>query len=372
MPMFQMSPLAWALLVIAGVILVGLLAMTYLGIVLAWGDQKTQGLSYYGLSPAERERFAQSLKLHARLLHPFLRLLNRWTGFSMEKATFTWEGVAGPKGGCSPESFARAAAYVPRPEDVFVVTQMKCGTTWMQHVVYQIVHRGAGDLVETGRALYAVSPWLESTKSVSVEEAPVVGTARPTRVIKTHFPADRCPFDDRARYVYVARHPVSCFASCVDFLNGNLGVFTPDLPEIEAWFCSNELMWWGTWPTHVSGWWKRARDSDAVLFVTFEDMKRDLSAVVVRVADFLGVPPLDPAEMAAVVEKCGFSYMQRHSIAFEMHPPHLLSVDGKLFARGTLDRHADVERERSARILAWSAAELERTGDALASLYPAE
>lgn len=369
--MIGSSPLTLIVLAVVGVVVLSIGGMLYMSVVLAWGDQRTKGLSYYGLRPSEREQFGRRLRLHARLLHPFLVFLNRVTDFTMEKATFSWEGLAGPKGGCSPESFAEAAAYVPQPEDVFVVTQMKCGTTWMQHVVYQVVHRGAGDLVEKGTALYAVSPWLESTKSVAAKDAPVVGTARPTRLIKTHLPADRCPFDERARYVYVARHPVSCFASCVDFLAGGLGVFTPDLDEIEAWFCSDELMWWGPWPAHVAGWWGRAQESEAVLFVTFEEMKQDLAAVVARVAAFLGVEALDPAEMAAVVEKCGFEYMQRHSIAFEMHPPHLLSVDGQLFARGTANRHEDVERERSERILAWAAAELSGDEDGLRSLYPA-
>ena len=368
--MIGSSPLSWMILAVVGVVVIGVGGMLYMSVVLAWGDQRTKGLSYYGLGPSEREQFGRRLKLHARLLHPFLVLLDRVTDFTMEKATFSWEGLAGPKGGCSPDSFAGAAAYVPRPEDVFVVTQMKCGTTWMQHVVYQVVHRGRGDLVETGTALYAVSPWLESTKSVGIQDAPVVGTARPTRLIKTHFPADRCPFDENARYVYVARHPVSCFASCVDFLAGNLGVFTPDLDEIEAWFRSDELMWWGPWPAHVAGWWKRAQESEAVLFVTFEEMKSDLPGVVTKVAAFLGVDPLSREEMDEVVEKCGFKYMQRHAVAFEMHPPHLLSVDGQLFARGTANRHEDVERDRSDRILSWASSALAEADETLRSIYP--
>lgn len=39
---------------------------------------------------------------------------------------------------------------------------MKCGTTWMQHIVYEVVGRGRGDLVATGTTLYSQSCWLEA------------------------------------------------------------------------------------------------------------------------------------------------------------------------------------------------------------------
>ena len=205
-----------------------------------------------------------------------------------------------------------------------------------------------------------------------ISEAPVVGSARASRIIKTHFPADALPFDERARYIYVARHPVSCFASCVDFLRGNLGVFMPGLATVEAWYTSPDLMWWGPWTRHVEGWWAKAQEHPNVLFVTFEEMKADLAGVVARVADHLGVDPLSDEETAAVVEKCGFAYMRDHSIAFEMHPPHLLSVDGELFASGTANRHEDVPAEVRDRISAWVTKEMEGGSFPLSEIYPAD
>ncbi len=244
-------------------------SFVYLMCVLAWGDRRTNGLGYYGLPAAERVRFRRTLRVHALLLFPLIRLLGLFTRLRFENATFVVEGVAGPKGTCTPESFARALRYEARSEDVFVVTQMKCGTTWMQHVVYEVLHRGAGDLAETGTALYALCPWLEAVKSVPVDEAPLIGSERPSRVIKTHLPAHACPRGDRARFVYVARHPVSCFASCVDFIATNAGAMAPSLDALEEWFAGEDTMWWGTWPAHVTGWWERAETHAGVLFVTF-------------------------------------------------------------------------------------------------------
>jgi len=344
--------------------------IVYLSVVLSWEDQRTRGLAYYGLDPAGRERFKRQLRLHARVLYPVLRLIGRTSKFTFEKASFRHRGIAGPRGTCGEDSFAKADAYEAKPEDIFVVTQMKCGTTWMQNVVYEVLERGAGDIVESGHTLYATSPWLEARKSVPIEDAPLVGSERPSRIIKTHLPARLCPWSEAAKYVYVARHPVSCFASCVDFVATNIGTLAPPLPVVEAWFRSPDLMWWGTWPDHVKAWWRRSRESDNVLFVHFEEMKTDLARVVRRVAEFTGVASLSDDEVSRIVEKCSFAWMQRHSDAFEMNPPHLLQTDARLFVRGTADRHRDVPDAVRTRIAAWVANEMRDSDYPLAQKYP--
>lgn len=365
-----MGLLGWALAFAGAGILFLVLQSVYLAAVLRWEDEQTVGLRYYGRPPEGRRRFKRALQRHARGLAPILRLNAGAARFDFRKVSFQFRGVAGPLGTCSPESFAAGADYRPRPGDIFVATQMKCGTTWMQQIVYEVLHRGAGKLVESGATMYAVSPWLEGRKSVPLADAPVLGGERRGRIIKTHFPADLCPADPDARYIYVARHPVSCLASCIDFVRTNVGRLAPDLEAFEAWYCSSELMWWGPWPGHVAGWWDRAARDGNVLFLYFEDMKRDLPATVRRVAAFLGVSPLSDGELARVVEKCGFAYMQRHQEAFEMHPPHLLQANAELFVRGSADRHLDVPEAVGQRILGWCARELAGRAFPAADRYP--
>ncbi len=342
----------------------------YLAVVLKWEDEQPRGLGYYGRPPEGRARFKRALRLHALLLAPVLWLNAKLTRLDFRKARVVHQGTAFPTGSCTPESCERATSYAPRPEDVFVVTQMKCGTTWMQHVVYEVLHRGNGNLVASGTAMYAVAPWLEGQRSVPEDRAPLHGAERPSRIIKTHLPAHLCPRSPAARYIYVARHPVSCFASCVDFVATNVGVMAPDLAAHESWFRSPELMWWGTWPDHVKGWWDRSRQDPNVLLVRFEAMKRDLAAVVRQVAAFLAVAPLSDAETANVVEKCGFAYMQQHQDNFEMHPPHILQTNAALFVRGSADRHLDVPADARERIRAWAAAEMSQSTFPLAEAWP--
>lgn len=355
--------------ILVGVVALYIVMGIYLATVLKWEDDQTVGANYYGKSLAQRERFKRVLARHASLLSPMLWLNGRLTTLDFRRARITYKGVSGPAGSCSVDTFQRAESYQPRPEDIFVVTQMKCGTTWMQQVVYEILHRGRGNLVDTGAAMYALSPWLEGRKSVRIEDAPLVGSERPSRIIKTHLPVALCPYDPAARFIYVARHPASCFASCVDFVQTNVGTMSPDMRAFEEWFCSKDLMWWGTWTDHVLGWWRWSSEQKNVLFIYFEDMKKDLPGIVQVVAGFLGMNLTDE-EIASVVEKSSFRYMQDHQTSFEMQPPHILQSRAKLFVSGSADRHKDVPNEVRLRISSWAARELSGTGFPLSQKYP--
>src|SRR6185503_14600620 len=165
------------LAVIGALVLLFVVAGFYFASVLRWADDQTVGLNYYGLPAAGRDAFKRRLAFHARMLRPMLWLTTR-TPLNFRNARIQYKGIAAPSDSCRADGFARAEAYVPQPEDVFVVTQMKCGTTWMQHVVFQVVHRGQGNLVETGRAMYAISPWIEGRKSVPIGESKPIGTVR--------------------------------------------------------------------------------------------------------------------------------------------------------------------------------------------------
>ncbi len=323
--------------------------LVYLAWYFQWETQHTTGLSYYGLPLAGRRALKRRIKWFSGPVRPLVRLLAAATRGRSTMPAFEHEGVAGPTKVSSAEVFERARRYAPRPEDVFVATQMRCGTTWMQQVVYEIVTRGRGDFDGHDGHLYAISPWIDAVNSVPVQDAPLVGD-RPTRIIKTHLPTALCPYSPDARYIYVARHPVSCFASILDFNRSMIGPLLPPVDTMVDWFCS-ERMYWGSWPRHVDGWWRWAQQHDNVLFVHFEDMKRDFAAVRNRVAEFLGCP-LTADEQRRVDERCSFRYMQDHEESFEMAPPTMFSVaGGRFMARGTAARHDDVSPAVRDRIL---------------------
>jgi Sulfotransferase domain len=322
----------------------------YLVWYLQWERRNTGGMAYYGRPLAERRALKERIRWYSLPAKPLVKLLAMGNRRQATMPAFEFEGVYGPPKISSPEVFERAKNYQTQPEDVFVATQMRCGTTWMQQLVYEIVNRGKGDLSDKGHGhLYAICPWIDAVNSVSLEDAPLVGERR-TRIIKTHLPARLCPYSEHAKYIYVTRHPVSCFASIVDYNRTLLGPLMPNVDKMADWFCSHR-MYWLPWPEHVAGWWQLAQSRGNVLFIHYEEMTKNFGAVLHRMAEFLGYQ-LTGAEVELISEKCSFQYMKENEELFEMAPPNMFSViNGQFFASGKTNRHQDVTPTVRERIL---------------------
>jgi hypothetical protein len=83
------------------------------------------------------------------------------------------------------EGFDSGQRYRAQQGDVFVATYPKCGTTWMQYVVYLLVH-GAEPL-PVGSNFNDAFPHLEEVGEHQVRALPE------PRLIKTHLPLERTP-----------------------------------------------------------------------------------------------------------------------------------------------------------------------------------
>ena len=357
----------WALLfVICLIVLGGLYFKWYLG----WELRNRRGMNYYGRTFRERQAFKKKIKRQALLLRPVISVeswLRRATSNRLIPS-IVYDGVYGPSFSCSRESFRKASAYSPTEKDIFVVTQMRSGTTWMQQVVFQVLTRGNGQYDDGRyRHLYAISPWLEGLDSVALEDAPGIGPGA-SRIIKTHMPARLCPDSERARYVYVMRHPVSCFASIMDYFELTAGPFAPPISDALAWYLSDR-MWWLPWPDHVSGWWDRSRQKENVLFIQFEQMKENPRAIIQMVARFLG-QKLNADEIQRAEAHSSFQYMKEKESYFEMIPPNMFSVSGTYLKSGKLDRHKRVDPQIRRDISLFCGQALEAGPFPLKAYYP--
>ncbi|XP_077862379.1 sulfotransferase 1C1-like [Saccoglossus kowalevskii] len=65
----------------------------------------------------------------------------------------------------------------------------------------------------------------------------------------------------------------------------------------------------GEWPAHVLHWWKK-RDENNVLFLKYEDMKKDLVGTVRMVCKFLG-KSLTDEQINYVAQQCTFDAMKK-------------------------------------------------------------
>jgi hypothetical protein len=217
--------------------------------------------------------------------------------------------------------------------------------------------------------LYAVSPWIDAVNSVSLANAPVVGT-RPTRIIKTHLPASLCPYSADAKYIYVARHPVSCFASIIDFNRSMVrSAASADWTRWPTGYCSDK-MYWSPWPSHVEGWWRWSQERGNVLFVHFETMKRDPGGVIDQVAAFLGVALTADGKVASRCAQPVLVHEGPRGVLRDGAADDVLAAGGEFMASGKEKRHEDVTPAVRNRILGYCARRAEGASYPVSRWYP--
>jgi len=238
------------------------------------------------------------------VLWPIVRLLE-WVGIWAWVMSFVMK------------SFRRAkfGDYQPTEHDVLVCSGFKSGTNWTMQIAVQIAHRGHAEFEH----IHDLVPWPELPEralfAIDVKnERPRNDSPTGLRVIKTHLPIGDIPYVDSARYLCVVRDPKDVFVSSYFFIGSIAGPFMPSLRTWLDIFTSSAALE-GGWGEHLDSFWQ-IHDRDNVLFLTFEEMKKDLSGAVDRIAKFMGVE-LTPDEHAAVVERSSFNYMKQIGHKFD-------------------------------------------------------
>ncbi|XP_022779887.1 sulfotransferase 1C2A-like [Stylophora pistillata] len=81
--------------------------------------------------------------------------------------------------------------------------------------------------------------------------------------------------------------------------------------------------YWGSWAEHVLEWWKH-KDDENVLFLKYEDMKRDLPSQIGLISKFLS-KSLSEDMVDRIAKQCTFDAMKNNSSAYWM-----MTRDGEL------------------------------------------
>ncbi len=189
--------------------------------------------------------------------------------------------------------------FVPRPDDIFIVTCPRSGTTWMQNILYQLTTDGD---IESF-VLDEFSPYFEypHAEMRDYEELPS------PRILKSHLPYRYMP---KAKCIYVARDGRDV---AVSYFHSHLNRKMPFCQFFEL-FLQNKTDWLEGYFEHVRGWYAH-KDDPNILFLKYEDLSRDLAGSVRKVIDFCGFE-IPPERLPGILERCSFAYMREHQLRF--------------------------------------------------------
>jgi len=208
-----------------------------------------------------------------------------------------------------------------RPDDVFVVTPPKCGTTWMQTIVALLF---AGD-PEVETELTTKMPWVDIRLREIAEVAARLEAMTARRSMKSHTPMDGLPLHDKAHYVCVFRHPLDAHFSFRKHIR-NI-----PLPWFDHWFPEEDgdgvtfrrFLDGGpegfdgdaTPLAHIIRHFEAAKalsDRPNVSLFHYADMRRDLAGTFDRLASLLDAPH-PPHVLEALVQAASFDHMKQNA-----------------------------------------------------------
>ncbi|XP_018419269.1 PREDICTED: amine sulfotransferase-like [Nanorana parkeri] len=220
-----------------------------------------------------------------------------------------------------------------RDSDVFLVTYPKSGTIWSQQVLNLIFHEGHRKGLEDINNM-ARAPWIEyNLYNINFD------SRQSPRLFTSHLPYYLMPKDlrfKRGKIIYVCRNPKDAMVSFYHFykLFSRLHV-TLDLETFLDLFLSGRVIC-GSWFDHFRGWYTHKEDYN-ILFLTYEEMKKDLRSAVMKICNFVDIK-LDDQAVDTIVEKSSFSTMRQDPLAnYEFIPKDLLDFKkGDFLRKGTV------------------------------------
>lgn len=195
--------------------------------------------------------------------------------------------------------------FKPQDTDIFVVTYPKCGTTWAQYIVWEILHKGVPPPTPN-KMMVREFPFLEFVGTNIPDDMP------PPRTLKTHLPFHLQPYNPKSKYIYVVRNPWDCCVSYYHHLQFDTTMPPLTFDEHFELFIRGEVPW-GDFFDHALSWFEHRNDPN-VLFLTYEDMKKDKRKSLLKIAKFLGESYHNDLKDDEIMENClkhtDFKYMK--------------------------------------------------------------
>ncbi|XP_031239681.1 sulfotransferase 6B1-like [Mastomys coucha] len=202
-------------------------------------------------------------------------------------------------------------SFDAREDDIFLVSYPKSGTHWLAEVIERIPDAG----------ITLTSP-IELGDISKFEELKMIPKRR---AIPTHLNYEMLPVtvkQKQCKIIYIVRNPKDTAVSMFHYYRDN-----PNLPSTETWAAFLELFLkgdvvYGSWFDHVLGW-EEHKNNKNVLFLFYEEMKKDFVKSLKKITAFLGIDVND-SEMGKIARSTSFSEMKNKAAKENCDPNHVI------------------------------------------------
>lgn len=222
------------------------------------------------------------------------------------------EGFPCVKLGLNEDAFRKVLTMKPMKGDIILNTYPKCGTTWTQYIMWEIMNQGVPP-PNTNQLMYKDMPFLEVTGIEALDNL------KEPRMYKLHLPLRLTPWNPEAKYISVMRNPFDC---CVSFYHHS--------NELELFPCRQKLRFdsfvkdfvtgdltFGSYFEHIISFFEK-RNEPNVLFFSYESAKQKPKETITMIAEFMGLEykaqlEEDPELMERILKYSSFQYMKEHN-----------------------------------------------------------
>ena len=241
----------------------------------------------------------------------------------------------------SPRTVELCASLPLRPNDVFICSYPKSGTTWTQHIVLSLLVKSASksrcsDADTSGleyRHVSEYAPFYEVDAHWNAESQNLNDTIRANhnrlgrRVFNTHLRWDMLPSTmeegvksgRNAKFIYLLRHPLDVVLSFYCHLSNQMeGGYDGTFQEFFDDWVNGDIAF-GSYVDHVLSFapaFVDAGESREVLLISYEDMLSDLPSVVQKIAKFIEAD-VTSEDIEELLPTFSFSHMKKDLDRFQ-------------------------------------------------------
>ncbi|CAI9095108.1 OLC1v1030969C1 [Oldenlandia corymbosa var. corymbosa] len=214
--------------------------------------------------------------------------------------------------------------FQQQDSDIILATMPKSGTTWLKALVFSIVNRKTYPDLNNHPLLFhnphRLVPFFEINlyKNGQIPDQDHINAIPSPRIFATHIPYQCLPNtileannNSSCRIIYLCRNPLDAFTAMMHFVlrNGLLpqdghdhqSAMSLDVPFKS--FCDGTYQYGPFWD-HVLEYWEASiKDPIKVMFLKFEDLKKDINSSVKKIAEHLGCAFSPEEENGGLVEE---------------------------------------------------------------------